>query len=532
MCCVSGWRGSVLSSELGAAPPARHSQGNESADIRAFGRGAFLATTGAAVGALLQFVVLLVFTHGLSAESAGTLLETIAFFTIVSAVTDSGADVGLVREIGGLAATGRTAGLRNLLKHAFVPVAVVGILAAVASFVAAHFLAELFFDSAQRANGATYIRIVAPAIPLAALTTLALATMRGLGTVAPFVAIQNLGIPALRLALVAIAVGVGLGGASVISAWTLPVAFGALAAFLVVGRALRQAEAQTPPSRGRAGEWPEFIRFWRFAAPRGLASVLDISVLMLDVLLVGALRSARDAAVYAAASRLILFGTLLLVAVSRPLAPQFSGLLARGRVDAVKALYHVATWWTMIIGWPVFVTCAIFAPAVMSVFGTGYSSGATALLILSLACLFDLATGNMNPLLLMSGKSSWNLFNSILALSLNVSLNVALIPSIGITGAAIAWAASIAANNVAAIFEIRVLLGLRPFNRTHLLLALGIGACYGAVGLAARLVLGDELPVVLATLAVGTVLYAPLLYRWRESLRLHDLAAGLRPSAA
>jgi O-antigen/teichoic acid export membrane protein len=167
----------------------------------------------------------------------------------------------------------------------------------------------------------------------------------------------------------------------------------------------------------------------------------------------------------------------------------------------------------------------------MSVFGTGYSSGATALLILSLACLFDLATGNMNPLLLMSGKSSWNLFNSILSLSLNVSLNVALIPSIGITGAAIAWAASIAANNVAAIFEIRVLLGLRPLNRTHLLLALGIGACYGGVGLAARLVLGDELPVVFAALVVATVLYVPLLYRWRESLRLPDLAAGLRPSA-
>src|SRR5438105_2959274 len=196
MCCVSGWPRSVLSSEPGAAPPARHSEG-QSADIRAFGRGAFLATAGAAVGALLQFVVLLAFTRGLSAGTAGALLETIAFFTIVSSVPDAGADVGLVREIGGLTATGRTAGVRSLLRHAFVPVAIVGILAAVASFLAAHSLAEAFFDSTQRGHGAPYIRIVAPAIPLAALTTLALAAMRGFGTVTPFVAIQNLGIPAL-----------------------------------------------------------------------------------------------------------------------------------------------------------------------------------------------------------------------------------------------------------------------------------------------------------------------------------------------
>src|SRR5207244_5691899 len=120
---------------------ARHSEGY-SAVSRACGRGSGLATAGAAVGGRLQFVVLLACTRGLSAGPAGALLETIAFFTIVSSVPDAGADVGLVREIGGLTATGRTAGVRSLLRHAFVPVAIVGILAAVRSFLAAHSLPE------------------------------------------------------------------------------------------------------------------------------------------------------------------------------------------------------------------------------------------------------------------------------------------------------------------------------------------------------------------------------------------------------
>src|SRR5205085_4938976 len=145
-------------------------------------------------------------------------------------------------------------------------------------------------------------------------------------------------------------------------------------------------------------------------------AVFEITVLMLDVLLVGALRSAREAAVYASASRLVLFGGFLLFAVSRPLAPEFSRLLSRREVQTAGSLYHVATWWGMLVTWPLYVTCAIFAAPVMDVFGPGYSSGATALVILSLAYMFDLGTGNMNVLLLMSGNSSLNLINSALAL--------------------------------------------------------------------------------------------------------------------
>ena len=170
---------------------------------------------------------------------------------------------------------------------------------------------------------------------------------------------------------------------------------------------------------------------------------------MLDVLLVGALRSAREAAVYASASRLVLFGGFLLFAVSRPLAPEFSRLLSRREVQTAGALYHVATWWGMLATWPLYLTCAIFAVPVMDVFGSGYSTGATALAILSLAYMFELGTGNMNVLLLMSGNSSLNLANSALALLVNIGLNVALIPPFGIEGAAIAWAASVLAYNVA-----------------------------------------------------------------------------------
>jgi O-antigen/teichoic acid export membrane protein len=506
-------------------------QTQATADIQTFARGGSLAVAGLAFGSLLQFLVVVVLTRGLDAGSAGTLLETIAFFTIFAAAGTLGADVGVVRDVSALVASGRAFSMRSLLEVAAYPVVVVGALVAIGSFVAAGPLADVLFDPAHSHEGATYIRIVAAALPLAALTTIALAATRGLGTVVPYVTVQNLVIPVLRIILVVATVGAGLAGAAVAVAWTLPVAAGALTAFVALRRLVVRRRDQ---ATSQGAESPSAISasgFWRFAAPRAVASIFEISVLMLDVLLVGALRSTREAAVYAAASRLVIFGSFLLFAVSRPLAPQFTKLLARGEIGSAGALYHVATWWGMVVAWPLYIALAIFAEPAMRLFGPGYAAGSTALVILSLAYMFDLGTGNMNTLLLMAGKSSWNLANSALALSLNVALNLLLIPPFGIEGAAVSWAASIVAYNLAALIEMRTLLGLSPVDSVYPIIVGATALCYGVVGAVVRLLVGNSLEGLIVAAAAGSFLYAILLWRWRGALRLHDLAAALRPSA-
>ncbi len=369
-------------------------------DIRMFARGGTLAVAGLALGSVLQFLVVIAITRGLDRGSAGALLETIAFFMIVSSAATLGADIGLVRDVPKLVGEGRVGDVRRVLRTAFWPPGALGLLLAVVTFSAAAPLADLFFDAAHRDSGATYIRIVAFALPLSSLTTIALAGTRGLGTMVPYVASQNLLLPARRVLLVVTAVGAWLGGARVMVGWTVPIALAAAAAVVVLRRLVLRREAESPP--GAAAGSIDAGAFWRFAAPRAVASIFEITVLMLDVLLVGALRSTREAAVYAAASRLVLFGGFLLFAVSRPLAPQFSRLLFRGEVRTAGSLYHIATWWGMLAAWPLYITFAVFPAPVMNIFGPGFSAGATTLVILSLAYMFDLGTGNMNVLLLMS----------------------------------------------------------------------------------------------------------------------------------
>ena len=74
---------------------------------------------------------------------------------------------------------------------------------------------------------------------------------------------------------------------------------------------------------------------------------------------------------------------------------------------------------------------AVFAPVLVQVFGDGFGGGAIVLTILSLAMLASMACGPVDVVLLMGGRSWWSAGNTMVALTLNVVLNLILIPRTG-----------------------------------------------------------------------------------------------------
>jgi O-antigen/teichoic acid export membrane protein len=171
----------------------------------------------------------------------------------------------------------------------------------------------------------------------------------------------------------------------------------------------------------------------------------------------------------------------------------------------------------------------------MGLFGPEYVAGDTALLILCGGMLVNLATGNVTTVLLMGGKSSWNLYNAAASLTLNVVLNLILTPAMGITGAAIAWAASLIFINVAPLVQVGLFLDMRPpFGPGFVLVALATATCYGAFGLLLRYTLGMSVTTLALYVVAATALYAAALWRFREQLRLTELlhVARLRPNTS
>ena len=78
----------------------------------------------------------------------------------------------------------------------------------------------------------------------------------------------------------------------------------------------------------------------------------------------------------------------------------------------------------MMLAWPMYFALALFAPVLLRVFGHHYAGGATALAVLAVAMLVATGIGPVDVVLLMGGRSTWNLFNVVVALILNVVISL------------------------------------------------------------------------------------------------------------
>jgi O-antigen/teichoic acid export membrane protein len=499
-------------------------------------RGGTLNLFGLVVSGLMQVLLTVVVARGLGARGTGALFEAVALFTILSNVGELGADTGLVRILPRYRALGRGRDLPAVVGIALWPVFVAGIGLAVLTWLLAPSLASVLAHGSHRPEVESYLRTLAPFIPLGAASTVALAGTRGMGTMKPFVWTQNVLVPTLRPALVAVSVALGLGSLAVALGWAAPLGVALVLGIALLWRLVRGAGG-TERAGGQAADRRAISsEFWRFAGPRAFAAIFGILITWLDILLVGGLlHSTRQAGVYAAASRLSIIGAYALNAVGMAVAPQVSELVSLRRMRDAESVFQVGTWWLMAITWPAYIATLVFAPFLIRIFGHGFAAGRVPLAILCAAQLFNLGTGNVTIVLLMAGKSSWNLINAAGSLLVNVGLNVVLIPRLGITGAAIAWAAAIICNNLAALLEVRYLIGIRPFGRGYWVVAVSSAVCFGLIGLIIRFVLGTGAAAFAVFAVLSTVPYAVVLWRAKETLHLASLRAAIprrRPAPA
>jgi len=509
------------------APPATTATARDLADRRSLeglAAGSMLTTSGMVATGILGFILVIVVTRGLGPLGAGVFFQSVALFSVLASLCELGAPAGLVRTIPRYRAVGRAGDIRGAVAVALWPVAMVSSAVAAALFVLAPLVAELLGLVADQ--GSVALRALAPVLPLAALSSVALAVTRGFGTMVPYVALENVLKPGLRPVLVAVAVGSGLGATAALAAWALPAGLILAPAIFLVAMYLRRAQ---PGTDQRAGVPPRALasEFWRFAAPRGLAGVFHVAIVWIDVILIGSLRSTEEAGLYAAVGRLVVLGIFAIEGVRLAIAPRLSRALAAGDQEDARLLYRAGTWWLVAVSWPLYLTLAIFAPFVLAIFGPEFVAGATALVIISLTMLIGVGTGNVSVVLLMGGKSVWNLLNTAAALLVNVVLNLLLIPKLGMTGAAIAWAASIVVNNLLPLAQVWRALGLNPFGQGFLIVAGLAIACFAGIGVTVRALLGPSWLGFIAAGASATILYGGLLFRFRNRLHLSALGHAL-----
>jgi O-antigen/teichoic acid export membrane protein len=526
----------------GGAPPAGGpSTGSDEpkAYVASLAKGGLLKVVGGLSNGVFTFLLALVVTHSMGAGGFGAFSAALALFTILESATALGTAVGLVRTISGQLAGRQARDIRTTLRVAYVPVVVLTVLAAAAMFVFAHPLAVVFADKPVYVEDVTrYLRWLAAFLPLSVLFDTSVAITRGFGTMSPDVMLDKILKAGLQLAIVAVLGLVGLGVVGLSLAWGIPLAICFVLGLAWMRRLLRKAERRA--RRTGADEEPPRERkevareFWSFSAPRALSSIFKVCIDRIAILLVAALAGTVQSGIYTGALRFLAAGQFASLAVMQTMAPKISAMLTAKRMRDAESVYQISSAWSLMLTWPVYLTLAGFAPLVLKVLGPEFVAGKTAMVIVAGAMLLSTAIGPVDVVLLMGGKSSWNLLNTVVALTVNIVLNIVLIGHfhMGLKGAAIAWFVSVALNNLMPLAQVWSFLRLHPFGKGFPRATVAALVSFGAVGLVVRAVMGTTWPALFVYAAVGGLLYLAFLWRFREALELTSLKGVLRGKAA
>ena len=433
------------------------------------------------------------------------------FAFIAAAGTRFGMDMASVRYVAIEVGAGHPGRVRPVVTRA-------AIIAGTASVV----LAALTFAVAGpigRALGAdtpddtvAAIRAGAVAIPFVALTYTWLGGSRGLKVMRHTLYVQWVAQPLLWIVLmlvlwqivdktVAVAVWAYAGS------WIIA----ALAAWYFWGT-ISRGFTREEPEEGLTG------KIVRYGAPRATAALLSQGLFWIDFFVASSAVMSdyvtpSELGVYSACVRAALIMVLFLTAVSYVFAPFVADLHERGETARLDTLFKTITRWTVAGTIPVLLLMLVIPAAILAMFGKGdFASGAEALRILVIGQAINVSVGAAGFVLIMAGRTGWDLLVYVLSAILDLVLSLILIPKFGINGAAAAQAITIACSNWLRLVLVRRFVGIFPWDRSYGRLALPAGACALAMVVVAAVLHGAAWYVQIVLVgAIGVAVYVPVL---------------------
>jgi len=438
---------------------------------------------GLGIGAVATFVAQVVMTRRLGEARFGVVTFTTQFAFIAAAASRFGMDVANVRLVATLVGRGQAARSRALVRRSVAIAGIVSVALGAAVVLAAPWLAERFTSASE--DGPAAFRAAGVTIPFAALAFTWMGATRGLKVMRPTLFAQWIAQPIGWIALT-ILFWAWVSVSASAAGWAFGASWGVALAVAWFGwetRARRLRDVDVTADAGIPQEHTgALVRFGALRAPATLFSQLLFwtDLFVLSILMRDAPDGAAQVGVYSAVLRAGQSLFLFLTSVSLTFSPFVADLHHRGEGERLDALYKSVTRWTLTATIPVLLLLAIMPGPVLRVFGPGFADGGDALRILIVGMIVPVIVGTVGFILIMAGRTGWDLAVYVASFAIDVGLAWALArPDVlGIRGAATAQAVTLSFSAVARLMLVRRFLGIWPFDAQYarLLVPAAVGA--------------------------------------------------------
>ncbi len=439
-------------------------------------------------------------SEGPSALGIITLATQFAF--VGGAATRFGMDMAAVRRVAIDVGRGEGGRARAVMNRAAAIAGAVSAVAAVAVFLAARAIAGTF----GAPEGAEAFRAAAVALPFVSLCQVYLGGTRGLKVMRHTLWIYWAGQPVAWIGVMVAVWAVSKSTATSVLAYAVSWVVATLAAAF----AWRAETKRFTPLPAQPGEAKALLGY---GAPRAPAALLAQLLFWVDYFVLSRYVASAELGVYAAAVRVAQAIVLFLIAVNYMFSPFVADLHSRGERDQLDGLFKSLTRWVVAGTIPILLLLTIVPGPVLQLFGGQFDQGATALRILLIGQAVNVAVGSVGFILIMVGRTGWDLAVYAASFTLDVVLAFVLAPRFGAEGAAVAQAATLALSNLARLYLVWRFVHIQPFDRHYARLALPAVAAALVMIVAQAVVSGASWPVELTAVGLtGVAVYAAALF--------------------
>lgn len=398
-----------------------------------------------------SFLISLILARSLGAAEYGVYVFILAWVNFLCILVLAGLDNVVIRELAAGQAQSAWGVVRGLLRWSNQVVLVlsvtIGLLAAV---TAAGFARQVNWPQLP------VFLIALTLLPLLALTRIRQAAMQGLQHVVagqlPEAVIQ----PAIFIGLIVAShslLGWALRARTAVALYAIAAGIALLVGAVVLHLSIPPRSKLATPIY-RPSEWIAS------ALPLLLVNGMNVINTQAPILLLGTIKGAQTAGLYAIASRvadLIAFG---LISVNLALAPVAARLWTQRDISRLQQIVTKSVRAALIFTLPVAAVLIVFGERLLSAFGPEFPGGQPGVVILVIGQTVNVGMGPVALLLVMTGHEREFAMAIGVSAFLNLVLNLTMIPFWGLAGAALAVTISLIVSNILLAVWVKRRLGI------------------------------------------------------------------------
>lgn len=202
----------------------------------------------------------------------------------------------------------------------------------------------------------------------------------------------------------------------------------------------------------------DFVELTQVSKHVFVISLMALATSQLSVLILSSYVSLDELGSYSIALKLSLLISYPLIIINAITAPQYAKLHQHKRLNEFKQLALNSTKVLFILGSIAVMILFLSIDFILAYFGQGYVNAAIIVKILLVGQWFNLATGSVVSMLIMSGYEKLHQRNTLIITSINIIALVFFIPLYGLIAGAIITSIAMAIKNVVALFYVNKLI--------------------------------------------------------------------------